>query len=83
MDVMRAIRELREELAQVDAMIAVLEQKLKLCGGANPLPGRRGRKKMSRAERIAVSERMRKYWAQRKNALAAAPPGKEPIRPDS
>lgn len=72
MDVVRAIRELREELAQVEAMIAVLEQKLKLRGGADPPPGRRGRKKMSREERAAVSERMRKYWAQRKSA---PPPG--------
>lgn len=30
--------------------------------------GRRGRKRMSSAERKAVSERMRKYWAERRKA---------------
>jgi hypothetical protein len=34
-----------------------------------PRPGRRrGRKKMSPAARKAVSERMRKYWAERRKA---------------
>jgi len=35
---------------------------------AAPTGKRRGRKKMSAADRKAVSERMRKYWAARRKA---------------
>jgi hypothetical protein len=68
MDVVKAIRELREELARVSAMIAVLEEKLRKDKSASPAPKRRGRKRMSREERLLVSERMRRYWANRKSA---------------
>lgn len=34
-------------------------------------PARRGRRKMSAAGRKAVSERMRKYWADRRKAKAS------------
>ena len=39
--------------------------------GAGAAPASRGRRKMSAANRKAVSERMRKYWAERRKAKAA------------
>lgn len=84
MDVVNAIRELKEELAQVDAMIAVLEERLRKEKPASAAPKRRGRKRMSREERLLVSERMRKYWANRKSAAGAfAASGGDPNSPAS
>ena len=40
-------------------------------GRGSRTAGRRGRPKMSAANRKAVSERMRKYWAERRKAKAA------------
>ena len=37
-------------------------------GGANSAPARRRRSRMSAAARRAVSERMTKYWAERRKA---------------
>ncbi len=66
MDLRNTIAELYAEKAKLDNVIASLEQL-----GAGPLPvpitvSRRGRKFMSPQERHEVSERMRRYWAQRK-----------------
>jgi hypothetical protein len=73
MDLYKAIRQLREEMERLDRVIESLEQLEK--GGLpkfaapNP-PGetekRRGRKAMSAEERRTVSERMRKYWADKR-----------------
>ena len=40
--------------------------------GAAPGPARRRRPRMSAAARKAVSERMRRYWAERRRAKAVA-----------
>ena len=68
MDVFEAIRGLREERERLDAMISLLEARLKFerkaKGGKSK--GRRGRKTMSMEERLQVSERMRRYWATRR-----------------
>ena len=68
MDLSKTIAELYEEKTRLDRVIASLEQL-----GENPatiqiVSHRRGRKYMSPQERRQVSERMRKYWAGRKQA---------------
>ncbi len=69
-----AIRELHEEKKRLDRLIAALEA---IENGQNPdkTAGmrRRGRKNMSPEERQQVSERMRRYWAGRRNGVSAAP----------
>ncbi|MCX7008657.1 MAG: hypothetical protein NTY53_15635, partial [Kiritimatiellaeota bacterium] len=71
----KTIQELYEERKRLDGAIAALESVLEanaVSPGANP-PSRRGRKSMSREERLKVSQRMRKYWAaRRKKAPLAA-----------
>lgn len=66
MDLSKTIAELYEEKTRLDRVIASLEQL-----GVDSFPvsitaTRRGRKFMSPEERREVSERMRKYWAERK-----------------
>ena len=62
------IRELRVELEEIDRTIAALELLAPAAGvGAAPAPGRkRGRKGMNPEERQQVSERIKRYWAQRR-----------------
>ena len=59
MDYAAALRELRRELDRVDRAIERLERKL---GSAS----NRGRKNMSAKEREEVSQRMTRYWANRR-----------------
>jgi hypothetical protein len=78
MDLSKTIAELYEERTRLDRVIASLEQL-----GEDPLPvsfsvSRRGRKFMSPQERHEVSERMRRYWAERK-AMEQAPPVMQPM----
>jgi hypothetical protein len=68
MDLRKTIAELYDEKSRLDRVIASLEQL-----GADPPPvsiavSRRGRKFMSPQERHEVSERMRRYWAERRAA---------------
>ena len=68
MDLYKAIRTLYEEKDRLDRLIQSLEQ-LQARGETNPHPpmrARRGRKKMTAAERQEVSARMKKYWASRR-----------------
>ena len=74
MNINKAIRELHEEKKRLDHVIASLEAVL-----ANPalqtveLPGKkRGRKFMDEQARKEVSERMKHYWAARRNKRATA-----------
>ena len=64
MDVTKTLRELYEEKRRLDAAIRTLEAHLT----KRPVrpPARRGRKSMSAEERRAVSERMRRYWENRR-----------------
>lgn len=69
MDLPEIVRHLREHRDQIDAAISSLER---LRGGettdvAAPSAGRRGRKSMDPEERKIVAERMRAYWAARRN----------------
>lgn len=66
---------LKAERDRLDRAIAVMEAEPKRRGRkpgsaaaapADDAPKRRGRKKMSPAARKAVSERMKKYWAERR-----------------
>ena len=74
MDWYAAIRELHEEKKRLDRLIAALEA-VENGGspeGASGSP-RRGRKMMSAEERKQVSERMKRYWAARRNGIALVP----------
>lgn len=71
MDLYKAIRELYEEKKRLEEAIASLEELLEakaVTGNLNldGLRKRRGRKSMSAEERRIVSDRMKKYWAQRR-----------------
>jgi hypothetical protein len=77
MDLTKTIRELYAEKKRIEEAIASLEGLPKSKAGAEAAnaggPGlkrRRGRKSMPPEERRSVSERMRKYWAQRRSSKA-------------
>jgi hypothetical protein len=85
-DIYKAIRELVEEKKRIDRIIASLEAMLakgrvvapgKLEVAPAP-PKRRGRKGMSSEERQQVSERMARYWAEKRAARANEDPAGEP-----
>ena len=74
MDLYKTIQTLHEERERLARLIAYLEQ-LKKSKGEPPQRkphGRRGRKRMSAAERKQVSERMKKFWAARRAPAGAA-----------
>jgi hypothetical protein len=70
MDLFKAIQDLYAEKEKLERVIASLEELQRTAGAAPVLPAkptkRRGRKSMSSEERQEVSERMRKYWAERR-----------------
>jgi hypothetical protein len=70
MDVQETLRLLKIEKERLERAIALLEELQGGGGrGAHPpdiKPERRGRKSMSEDERREVSERMKKYWASRR-----------------
>jgi hypothetical protein len=69
-DLQATIRELRAELEEIDRAIAALEGLGEVAADESARagkPGRkRGRKGMSAEERQQVSERVKRYWAQRR-----------------
>ena len=80
MDIVKALRELHHEKKRLDSAIAALEARIRAGqngSSAKPAKGRRGRKSMSAAERLEVSQRMKLYWearrAQPDSSLALAP----------
>jgi hypothetical protein len=67
MDLQETIRQLKMERDRVKSAIAALEEFLASGhSDAADLPKRRGRKQMPPQERKEVSERMKKYWADRR-----------------
>ena len=68
MDLYKAIRTLYDEKKRVDRLISSLEQvKARGLDRARPATSiRRGRKRMTAAERLEVSQRMKRYWAARR-----------------
>jgi hypothetical protein len=68
-DLYKTIRDLLEERKRLDSLINRLEH-LERAGfdkARKEPPKRRGRKQMSESERREVSERMRRYWADRRS----------------
>jgi hypothetical protein len=68
LDLNKAIRALYDEKKRLDRLIGSLER-VRARGGDFPRPVlrvRRGRKKMTAAQRLEVSQRMKKYWAARR-----------------
>jgi hypothetical protein len=69
MDLHKTIQDLYAEKEKLERVIASLEE-LQSAAGAVPAPAkgsnRRGRKFMDAKERQEVSERMKKYWANRR-----------------
>lgn len=64
MDLNKTLRELYDEKRRLDAVIATLEAR---CQASTAKPAqRRGRKAMTPEERLRVSERMTKYWRDRR-----------------
>jgi hypothetical protein len=69
MDLYKAIQELYAEKEKLERVIASLEELQKAAGVVPILPRagkRRGRKSMNAKERQEVSERMKRYWANRR-----------------
>jgi hypothetical protein len=70
MDLYRIIRELVLERDRVAQIIQSLEEHSGIRKGTTRgTPERRGRKPMDRAARQQVSERMKRYWEQRRAQL--------------
>ena len=72
MDLTKAIRELHAEKVRLEKIISSLEELL--AGNAEPAVAtgkRRGRKFMNSQARKEVSERMKKYWAERREHKTA------------
>jgi hypothetical protein len=70
MDLYKAIQDLYVEEEKLERVISSLEELQRAAGlSIPPAPGRgkhRGRKSMSPDDRQEVSERMKKYWADRR-----------------
>lgn len=66
-DLYRIIRELVDERDKLDRIITSLEQMILSGDTSEPALKRRGRKSMDSAARKQVSERMKRYWAKRRN----------------
>ena len=74
MDLYKAIQDLYAEKEKLERVIASLEELQRTAGSVPVLPKpakRRGRKSMDSSERQEVSERMRKYWAARREQKGA------------
>ena len=70
MDILRTIGELYAERQRIEKIIGTLEE---LNGHSNGVaPKKRGRKFMDAAGRKAVSQRMKRYWAAKKEEVTQA-----------
>lgn len=70
MDLYKAIQDLYAEKEKLERVISSLEELQRTAGTMPMLPrsggGRRGRKSMSPDERQEVSDRMKRYWEDRR-----------------
>lgn len=66
-DLYNIIRELVNERNKLDRIIESLEQMILSGETSEPILKRRGRKSMDPVARKQVSERMKRYWAKRRN----------------
>ena len=72
-DLSNTLRDLYAEKERIERVIASLESLQNGTVGSDlPEKGRRGRKSMGPEERLEVSERMRKYWAGRRDDVRKA-----------
>ncbi len=85
MDLYKAIRTLHDERKRLDKLIESLElvQARGTVSDGLRLAPRRGRRKMSMEERQQVSERMRRYWASRRQQVSGAAVAGAPVVPAS
>ena len=67
METDKALEALHRELNKIKASIAALEGLAAASTGQKR--SNRGRKSMGAAERVEVSERMRKYWVDRRQRM--------------
>ena len=72
MDLERIIRELTQERDKLQRIIDSLEE-MEPIAKLHVRPANKRRKSMGRAARVEVSERMKRYWAQRKAELNTEP----------
>jgi hypothetical protein len=77
MDYWAALQELNQERKRLDTLIRTLESLVE--GDRPPHLGRRGRKGMPAHERKLVSERMKNYWAARRQRQSSGDQGRDPI----
>lgn len=67
MDLSKTIAGLREDKEKLERVITALEElSSAVAGQPAPSRNRRGRKSMGTEERLQVSARMKKYWAQQR-----------------
>ena len=82
MDLYKAIQDLYAEKEKLERVIASLEE-LQQTTGSVPLPPsvgkRRGRKSMGANERQEVSERMKRYWANRRKRQQHEQSKRQPV----
>ena len=67
MDLYRIIRELVDERNKLDRIITSLEEMILSGETSEPALKRRGRKSMDSTARKQVSERMKRYWENRRS----------------
>jgi hypothetical protein len=86
-DLLKILTELHDEKERLDGIIEMLEE---LESGGSPqrlrsraARSRRGRKTMGEEERRQVSERMAKYWAERRAARTSDAPPNNPQTSDA
>jgi len=81
LDLYKTIRDLLEERKRLDSLIHRLEsmQRAEMEMARKEPPKRRGRKQMSESERREVSERMRRYWADRRKEAQTETRAPEPV----
>lgn len=72
MNLAEILRTLYVEKAKVESSTAALEALKSPLGDGAPRARRRGRKFMDAAERMVVSERMKRYWAARRELKASS-----------
>ncbi len=72
MDLIKIISALREERDKLEQIVTSLEQ-LQITAKQKPdLAGKRGRRSMDTEARIQVSQRMKRYWAERRTKAAGS-----------
>jgi hypothetical protein len=70
MDLQETIRQLQVQKRRIEVVIANLEELQGTHGGGNfVIPKRRGRKSMGPEERRQISDRIKRYWATRREQV--------------